>query len=379
MNLMKPHAPVRFDPGAPRRTQRRRRRLAALAAALLAAALAACHDEIPSSRALYVRTEVVRPNARQTTVMLTGEVRARYRADLAFRVSGRVLARYADVGTHVAAGEVLARLDPAEPQADFDAAIANEAAAESRLRVARAAFERQKTLIAEGFTTRSAVDQTQEALRSAEASLEAAKAQVARAKDALGHTELRAGAAGVITARNLELGQVVQAGQQVFVLAQDGERDAVFDVDESSFFARIADGEVALALISDPHVTAKGRVREISPAVDAKSSTIRVKVTIQDPPAAMTLGSAVTGTLRPHSAAQIALPWTALMSLGSRPAVWVVDPATDTVSLEPVVVGAFEAGIVVIERGLTTGQRVVVDGGKLLSRGQAVTYDGGRS
>jgi hypothetical protein len=44
-----------------------------------------------------------------------------------------------------------------------------------------------------------------------------------------------------------------------------------------------------------------------------------------------------------------------------------------------VAVGGFEAGTVVIKSGLTVGERVVIDGGKLLSRGQAVTYDGRQS
>jgi len=358
-----------------------RRPVAAFAAALLAGALGACHGpSSPSaSRALYVRTEVMRPSDRQTSIALTGEVQARFRADLSFRVGGRVLARYVDVGAHVAAGEVLARLDPAEPQADLDAAIAGEAAAEAQLRVERAAFERQKTLIADGFTTRTAFDQAQEGLRRAEASLEAAKAQVGRAKDALAHTELKAGAAGAITARNVELGQVVQAGQPVFTLAQDGERDAVFDVDESILLADIDQDEVSLALVSDARVTAKGHVREVSPAVDPKSLTVRVKVAIEHPPARMTLGSAITGTVRFHSAPQIALPWTALMSLGSKPAVWIVDPATNTATLRPVAIGGFEARTVVVKSGLKAGERVVIDGGKLLSRGQAVTYDGRQS
>ena len=81
------------------------------------------------------------------------------------------------------------------------------------------------------------------------ASLETAKAQLGTANEALGDTELHAGAAGVITARNLEIGQVVQAAQSVFTLAQDGDRDAVFDVPESIFSGdverpRIADARL---------------------------------------------------------------------------------------------------------------------------------------
>ena len=73
---------------------------------------------------------------------------------------------------------------------------------------------------------------------------------------------------------------------------------------------------VSLALVSDAGVTANGYVREVSPAIDAKSSTIRVKVAIQDPPAAMTLGSAVAGTVKAKAQQQIALPWSALMAAG---------------------------------------------------------------
>jgi RND family efflux transporter MFP subunit len=352
--------------------------LAGLAVALVAIMLSGCNDHAaaPTTRATFVRTEIVQPRGMQVSATLTGEVRARFQADLSFRVSGRVIERFADVGSHVEAGQVLALLDPAEQQADVDASSAAVAATESQLRVAKATFERQKSLIASGFTTRPSFDQAQEGLRTAEGALEVAKAQLGSANEALGYTALRAEAAGVITTRSLEVGQVVQAAQPVFTLAQDGERDAVFDVYESIFFGGLDGSRVSLALISDPDVTASGYVREVSPAIDAKNSTIRVKVTIQNPPVAMTLGSALAGTVKTKAQRQIALPWTALMAAGSRPAVWIIDPTTRTASLKPVTVGGYEAGGVVIEAGLEPGERVVVDGGKLLSSGQPVTYEG---
>jgi membrane fusion protein, multidrug efflux system len=220
-----------------------------------------------------------------------------------------------------------------------------------------------------------AFDRAQEALQSAEGSLEAAKAQLGTAKDALGYSELRAGAPGVITARNLEAGQVVQAAQSAFSLAQDGERDAVFDVYESIFFGDFDGGPVSLTLVADPNVTAIGRVREVSPAVNPKSATVRVKVAIQNPPAAMMLGSAVAGAARWKPVAQVAVPWTALMAAGSKPAVWVVESGTNTASLRPVTIAGYETGAVTIESGLEPGERIVVDGGKLLSSGQPVAYE----
>ena len=259
---------------------------AAVALALLAALLSACkdHSHTPVERSALVHTELVQPRNGQATVTLTGEIQARYSADLSFRVSGRVLARLVDVGAHVDAGDLLARLDPAEQQADFDAATAGVAAAAAQLRVAQATFDRQSSLLSNGFTTRVAHDQAQEQLRTAQSTLESAKAELARTHETLGDTELHARAAGVITARSLELGQVVQAAQSVFTLAQDGERDAVFDVPESMFFGGLEQGRVSLALVPDAGVTATGEVREISPAVDPKSATVRVKVAIQNPP-----------------------------------------------------------------------------------------------
>ena len=348
--------------------------------ACLAAVLSACSDHEPPAAkpAAFVTTKIVQPQQGQASVTLTGEVRARFRADLSFRVSGRAIARFVDVGSHVEAGQLLARLDPAEQRADVDAATAAVASAEAQLRVAIVTFERQKTLITSGATTRVLYDQAEEGLRSAESALEAAKAQLGTAKDAFAYTELRAGAAGVITARILEVGQVVQVAQPVFSLAQDGEREAVFDVDEF-FLGELDGGLMALRLVSDPHVTAIGHVREISPAVDPKSSTVRVKVTIQNPPAAMTLGSAVAGTRTSKSAAQITIPWTAMMALGVKPAVWTIDPKTMTVQLKAVTIARYEADSVLIKAGLEPGERVVVDGGKLLSAGQPVTFDGGQS
>jgi membrane fusion protein, multidrug efflux system len=354
---------------------------AVFALALLAAPLGACNDRAVTTveRAAFVHTEIVQPQDGQASLTLTGEVQARYRADLSFRVSGRVLERLVDIGAHVNAGDLLARLDPAEQQADFDAATAAVAAAEAQLRVAQATFDRQSNLLSSGFTTRVAYDQAQEQLRTAQSTLESANAELGRTREALGDTELHARAAGVITARSLEVGQVVQAAQSVFTLAQDGERDAVFDIPESMFLGDMEGGCVSLALVSGPHVTGVGYVREISPAVDAKSFTVRVKVAIQNPPPAMTLGSAIAGTAGTKSATEITLPWTALTAVGSKPAVWIVDPKTKTGSLKPVTVGAYEAGAVLIKGGLEAGDRVVIDGGKLLSSGQPVTYGEDRS
>ena len=216
-------------------------------------------------------------------------------------------------------------------------------------------------------------------MRTAEGSLQNAVALLGKAKDALGYTELRSTAAGVITARNLEVGQVAQGAQSAFTLAEDGDRDAVFHIDESILFHEPEGDKASLVLLSDASVVAQGHLREVSPTIDPKTATVRVKVAIDNPPSAMTLGSAVAGTGRWKPVKRVMLPWSALTRAEATPAVWLVDPATRTVSLKPVTVDQYESGTVVIRSGLEPGDRVVVEGGKLLSPGQVVTFAGDAS
>jgi RND family efflux transporter MFP subunit len=305
-------------------------------------------------------------------ITLTGEIQARVQTDLSFRVSGRVVARSADVGQHVDAGAVLAKIDPAEQQADLDAANAAVTAAEALLRQAKAAYDRQKSLIDLGYATRSAYDTAQQNLRTAQGSLDQAQAQAGSARDALSYSELRADKSGVITARNIEVGQVAQAAQPAFTLAVDGPRDAVFNVYESIFFQKPASDKIVLTLVSDPNIRATGHVREVAPAVDPKTGTVRVKVEMDHAPAAMTLGSAVIGSDAFASRQVAVLPWSAAASKDGKLAVWIVDPATKAVSLRAVQAEAFEKEKLLIREGLAPGEIVVTEGDKFLFPGQIV-------
>src|SRR3954451_7142375 len=271
------------------------RRVLASACAAIGLLLAGCEQKaaVTPQPSRLVRTEIVKLSERRQSITLTGDVQARVLAEMSFRVSGRVTERLVEVGAHVKAGQLLAQIDPAEQQAALDSAEAAVTAAESQVKVATSNFNRQQTLLTSGFTTRATFDQAQETLRTAEGSLESAKAQLGTAKDALTYTELRADADGTITARNIEVGQVAQAAQSAFTLAHDGDRDAVIDGYEAALSFKFDNTKVELALIADPTVTAKGQVREVSPTIDPKSGTVRIKIAIEDPPPGMTLGSAV--------------------------------------------------------------------------------------
>jgi RND family efflux transporter MFP subunit len=345
--------------------------LAVLSLLLLASCDAQTETSGPDITQVRVVSSELTPDLQH--VAGTGEIKARVESDLSFKVSGQVISRTVDVGDHVEAGQLLATLDPAVQQADIRSAQAALASQEATLRMAASVLNRRKVLTQTGALSQQELDSALQEYRSAENDLNALRAQLESANDALVQTELRADADGTITARNVEVGQVVQPSTTVFTLAQDGERDAVFNVQESA----VSDGapplSIEVALVSQPAIRAKAKVREISPTLDRSLGTVRVKLAIENAPPEMTLGSAIVADVVFARAERITLPWQSMFSKAGVPAVWVVDPATKAVELTPVEIERYDATKVVLASGIEPKTLVVVDGGQFLRERQTVS------
>lgn len=340
---------------------------------LLAAALASCRNEqAPPAEARPVGVVTVAAGQFSDDVQLSGEVQAKKDVGLAFRIGGRVLERPVNVGDRVKAGQVIARLEPALEQNALTAAKAALEAARGEVSTARNTYERQERLMAQGFTTRPRYDQARRAQETAQAALENAEAQVELARDRLGFTELRADVAGVVTARQVEPGEVVQPGQVLVQIARDDSRDAVFNVPAALLDPRFADAKIRVSLADAPAVTAYGSVREVAPQADPVTRTFAVRVGLQDPPEAMRLGSTVVGTIEVSTAAIVAIPASALTQQGRSPAVWVVDPAKSTVSLRDIDVLRFDPSKIILSQGLAPGEVIVSAGVQALHPGQRI-------
>ncbi|WP_237152240.1 efflux RND transporter periplasmic adaptor subunit [Oryzibacter oryziterrae] len=324
-----------------------------------------------------MQVQKVQASAYTPRFVLTGEVVARSQSDLAFRVGGQVINRKVDVGDHVAAGDLLASLDPKIQEADVAAAAAALQAADVRLRQVNANFERQKALLEQGFTTRRDFDNALQECRSAEAMLAGAQAQLAITRDVLSQTTLKAPAAGTITARFMEVGQVAQPSQPAFVLALDGPRDVVVDVQEAALVAGIRDS-IHVALLSNPSVTAKAEIREISPTVSA-TGAVRIKLALKETPPGMVLGTAVRVTAQAAPRSLFIVPSSALTSIAGKAAVWVVDQPGGTVALRPVEIDVYSNSGLVIAKGLAANDLVVTAGTQLLHPDQKVTFTEARS
>jgi len=343
-----------------------------LAAGFLALAGCRREDEAKAPEPRPVRTVTVAPGDAGESVLLTGHIQAQDEVAFAFRIGGQMIERPANVGDHVVAGQVLAKIDPLNEVNALRSAQANLAAARAQVAQARAAFERQRILLAQGHTPRAQFDIAEKTLRTAEAQVENAEAQVEVANDRVGFTTLIADAAGTVTARGAEPGEVVQAGQMILKVARLGGRDAVFDVPAQLLRSAPSDPVVQVSLAADPAVRAIGRVREVSPQADPLTRTFAVRVGLTDPPAAMLLGSTVNGSVHLESDAVISIPASALTEFNRQPAVWVVDPKALTVSMRNIELLRHDPGTVVVAHGLDTGDIVVTAGVQALHPGQEV-------
>ncbi|WP_233253665.1 efflux RND transporter periplasmic adaptor subunit [Limnohabitans sp. 2KL-1] len=302
------------------------------------------------------------------------EVRARVESRLGFQVPGKLVARPADVGQRVAAGHLLARVDAQDYQLAAQAAQAQVNAASSQRDLAAAEFKRFEALKTQNFISGAELERRETSLKAAEAALSQAKAQAQAQSNQAGYARLTASHAGVITAVEAEVGQVVSAGQTVLRLAHDGPRDAVFAVSEQMVLA-LKVGQTMQATLASTGQTLKGQVRELAASADPVTRTYAVKLAL-DASERLPLGATVNvlaaGLLGSQSAV-IKLPTSALRQEGQGTVVWLLDEASMTVNTQAVQVGRVDGNEVVIAAGLKPGQKVVSAGVHVLSPGQKVT------
>lgn len=345
-----------------------------LAVTVSIAALAGCESEqdSPAPQARPVRTATVEKREAAVPLTLTGRIESEDEAALGFRIAGRVMDRPVNIGDRISAGQLIARLEPQNEMNTLRAAQANLAAAQARWTEARNRFERQETLLQQGWTTRAQFDQAEKSRLTAKAQIEAADAELQTAHDLVSFTELHADAPGTVTTTGAKPGEVVQAGQMIVRLARQGGRDAVFDVPALALRSTPTDALITVVLTDNREVKAIGRVREVSPQADPVTRTFEVKVGLTDPPEAMRLGATVTGTVQRDADPVIEIPASALTKVNNQPAVWIVDPAKLTVSLRNVEVAGFDPATVTISQGLDTGEIIVTAGVQALHPGQKI-------
>lgn len=328
-----------------------------------------------------VPTETPRPvlvaragDAGPAATAYAGEIRAREETALSFRVGGNLVRRDVDVGARVKRGDLLAVLDPGDLRLQAQAAQAQLAAAEAELGRTRADQARYAQLEKQQLVSRSALDAQNAAFRAAEGQARAARANLDVARNQAEYSQLRAPRDGVIAGRQAEAGQVVAAGQTVFTLAADGGREVAIALPEADIRDFSVGQQVLVELWNAPGKRLPGAIREIAPAADPQARTYAARIALRgDAATAVELGQSARVYIGAGRNAALSLPLSALQrNADGRSAVWVVDPKTQRVHLQPVRTGAFGEDSVPVIDGLRADALVVAAGGHLLRENQWV-------
>ena len=346
------------------------------AALALGAALAvsACSKPAPAEEPVRAVKLITVGESRFTSgYEYAADVRARVESRLGFRVAGKIVRRAVETGQRVQSGQLLAELDARDYQLAADAARAQVNAAATQRDLAAADLKRYQSLREQGFISGAEMERRTATLKSTQATLDQAQAQLSAQGNQTRYTHLLADVSGVVTGVDAEVGQVVAAGTPVVRIAHNGPRDAVFAVPED----RVADMRVGQPV--DVRTWANdallsGTVREVGASADPATRTFTVKVALAGdaPP----LGATVQVLPRggdAQGAPVIKLPTSALRQQGQGTAVWVFDPASGSVRSQPVQVLTADGNDAVIGSGLQPGMQVVASGVHVLAPGQKVT------
>ena len=351
--------------------------LFAIGAAVLLAGCSQAEEDQPPATPRPVLTTVLAKSDPQV-LGYSGTVEPRFQTQLAFRVLGRIVSRSVDVGDKVTKGQPVASIDAETLNADLRSATAQVESAESQARTARASYQRTAELFAGKTVAQSTVDDSRQSLSSAEANLVSAKAELAKAENSLSYAVLKVPFDGVITARQADVGQVVSAGDPVMTLARTDQLEAVIDVPVERAGGMSLGRKFEVVLQIAPAIKVAGSVREIAPQADTATRTIRVRVLLDNPPAAFRLGSLIAAI--PAERADkpvILLPPGAILDEDGKTTIWIVDTKAKTVRKQAVVVEKNGGGGTILVSGAEPGAVVVTAGVHSLIEGQAVSLSEG--
>ncbi len=344
--------------------------------------LSACSEEVieEATPVRPVKIFTVEGIGSGTLRRFPGTVDASQRAEMAFRIPGRLQELLVKEGDLVEEGQVLARLDPTDlqivvddRQATFDNAQRN--------------FTRAKELVADGNISKIDFDQMEANFRTTAAALK-------QARQNLDYAELRAPFSGRIARREVDNFEEVVAKQTVFSLQNIAVLDVRIDVPESLLRtfrgSATAGGTEVRQGRDDPATTAWAEFeghpdsrfeleeREVATRADSQTQTFQVTYTMPTPQDFLVLpGMTATVTLDFSHLADVEqakwVPVDAVQSdaaLNSR--VWVLDARSMTVSSRPVQIGRMAAGLIEVNSGLEGGEEIVSVGAHYLAEGMAV-------
>jgi RND family efflux transporter MFP subunit len=365
-------------------------------------------DVVQASTVLLPEVTVVHPKMAppESSLSLPGNLQPMYSASVYARTNGYIEKRFVDIGTHVKAGQLLAiistpeidqqlnqaRADVVQAQAMILQTKAALQQAQANLDIARITRDRYAPLISRHAVTQQSLDEANEALNArtadvaaananiavSEASLKSRQANVARLVQLQGFERAVAPFEGVVTARNVEQGDLVNDGsgggaRSLFDVAQSDVLRVQVEVPQSSALS-IQDGQQATVTVSErPGRQYVAKVTRSAQSVDLAARTMLTEVQVDNHDGSLVPG--MYGQIKFEVKAaepSVVIPSTALVI--DKNGMHVVSVSVDSrVHFVPVDIGQDMGDQVEISQGLHGGETLVSNPSDLLSEGQKVS------
>ena len=311
--------------------------------------------------------------------VITGTLTARRHATVRAEVGGVVLTALVDRGMTVTAGTPMLRIEDRALRDAEAAARSNVKTDEDALALAERRLTRSEKLVAGGAIAAEEAEDSRQALTSAESRLAASRAQLSAAIDALGRTVVRAPFAGVVSARPVNTGDVVQSGDVLFEVIDPTTMYVEGTVPSAQLGMVRVGSPVTLTVTGYQNRMFAGRVERVNPAADPTTRQVPIFITIQNTDGQLVAGLFAEGRVAPTTGPALLVPGAAVDRSGDSPTV--VRLVGGHIERRPVQTGRQDrdGSIIEVRSGLTLGDTVLLGVARSLPTGTAARVAGGKT
>jgi RND family efflux transporter MFP subunit len=308
-------------------------------------------------------------------VILPGNVQAFIEAPIYARTNGYLKRWYFDIGAHVRQGQLLATIETPELDQQLEQSRAELERIQANARLAGVTSDRWQALLAKHAVSDQEADQNKSNYIAAQAAVDASRANVRRLEQLQSYEKVIAPFDGIITARNVDIGDLIDAGtsnpRELFHLAAPGKLRVYAAVPEI-YSRNIHDGDTAtLTQDSNPSEVITGRVVRNSNAINTITRTLNVEVDVDNAGAHLLPGAYVFVHFKlPAGSHVVTIPSNTLLFRAEGLRVGVVHG--NKVELRPVTIGHDYGGTVEITSGVDAHDQIILDPADSLISGAEV-------
>jgi RND family efflux transporter MFP subunit len=338
-------------------------------------------EQATSDNALtYVQTATPKASDTGPTLSLPGTLQGYVQSPIAARASGYLRKWYKDIGSRVEKGELLAEIETPEIDQQLSQAVAARAQAAASLDLTKSTVERWEALRQRDAVSAQELDERRSAYTQAQANLAAADANVERLRQLEGFKRIVAPFAGVITKRNVDVGDLIDAGSSsggraLFLLAQTDPLRVYVNVPQA-YSQLVKTGQKVVVTQAELRgQTFEGAVSRTSASIDTTTRTMQVEVLLANHDGTLLPGAFVQVALPLPATQALTVPTNALVIRGDGLRVAVVD-SDGRVHLRTVRVGRNFGERVEVLDGVSGNEQLVLNPSDSLVEGDRVTVAG---